>query len=117
MASRQGYRRGGVLGMVVVSVLALALAAVSPPAHGASVVGAAPTTVPSRPVAYARVAVVRVLAYYIGTGSDGVPIPEQQVPCAADGVLIGTTGDGLNPANYVLVPTDTVNPITPCLEV
>jgi serine/threonine protein phosphatase PrpC len=93
-------------------------------AHPTAPVHAAPTTrfaaAPERPpqgVAYARIALVRVLAYYNGTvSSDSAPIPWPS-PCAADGVLIGTTGDGLNSFDYVLLPTAAVNPITPCIGV
>ncbi|HEU5438225.1 MAG TPA: protein phosphatase 2C domain-containing protein [Ktedonobacterales bacterium] len=93
-------------------------------AHPTASVHAAPparfAATPERPpqgVAYARIALVRVLAYYNGTvSSDSAPIPWPS-PCAADGVLIGTTGDGLNSFDYVLLPTAAVNPITPCTGV
>ncbi len=68
---------------------------------------------PTEAVAYARIAVVRVLTYYYGKVNDGAPIFVSS-PCAADGALIGTTGSNLNSYNYVLTPTAAVNPITPC---
>jgi serine/threonine protein phosphatase PrpC len=69
---------------------------------------------PARSVAYARVALVRVLSYYAGTLSgDTTPIPWPN-PCIAEGALIGTTGSDLNSFSYVLLPTAAVNPLTPC---
>ena len=68
---------------------------------------------PTQAVAYARIAVVRVLTYYYGKVNDGAPIYVRN-PCAADGALVGTTGSNLNSYNYVLTPTSAVNPITPC---
>lgn len=72
----------------------------------------APTR-PPRQVAAARVALVRILSYYIGSTDTSGPIPVQTA-CAADGVLVGTTGSGLNSYDYVLVPTAAVSPVTPC---
>ena len=72
---------------------------------------------PSEAVAYARVAVVRVLVYYNGMlNNDPAPIPVLS-PCAADGVLVGTTGGNLNSFDYVLTPTSAVNPVKPCTGV
>src|SRR6516162_7194914 len=69
---------------------------------------------PPQSIAYARIAVVRVLAYYYGmVNKDPLPIPFSD-PCAADGVLVGTTGNNLNSFDYVLTPTAAVNPIKPC---
>ena len=69
---------------------------------------------PPQPIAYARIAVVRVLVYYNGMlNNDPSPIPFLD-PCAADGVLVGTTGNSLNSFDYVLTPTAAVNPIKPC---
>lgn len=69
---------------------------------------------PPQSVAAARVAIVRVLTYYYGTTTtSAAPIPVL-TPCAADGVLVGTTGANLNTANYVLTPTAAVNPLRPC---
>lgn len=98
--------------MVLLGVLALvAIAAQPAPAHAASAPAA---TRPPQAVAYARIALVRVLTYYNGTvKSDGVPIPVLS-PCASDGVLVGTTGSGLNTFSYVLTPTAAVNPFVPC---
>ncbi|MEO7002786.1 MAG: protein phosphatase 2C domain-containing protein [Ktedonobacterales bacterium] len=73
-------------------------------------------TTPTRPaqsVAYARIAVVRVLTYYYGRVSGSGPIPVLN-PCAADGILIGTTGANLNSYNYVLTPSAAVSPVIPC---
>ncbi|MGZ3601565.1 MAG: PP2C family protein-serine/threonine phosphatase [Ktedonobacterales bacterium] len=98
--------------MALLGVLALlAIAAQPVPARAASV---ATATRPPQSVAYSRIALVRVLTYYNGTvKSDNVPIPVLS-PCASDGVLVGTTGSGLNSFSYVLTPTAAVNPFTPC---
>ena len=65
-------------------------------------------------MAYARIALVRVLTYYNGSVSGvAVPTPSPS-PCASDGVLVGTTGNALNALNYVLTPTAAVSPTTPC---
>jgi serine/threonine protein phosphatase PrpC len=72
---------------------------------------------PPESIAYARIAVVRVLVYYNGMlNNDPSPIPFLD-PCAADGVLVGTTGNNLNSFDYVLTPTAAVNPIKPCAGV
>ncbi len=71
---------------------------------------------PSRPAqnaAYARVAVVRVLTSYYGATANAGLIPALS-QCAGTGVIVGTTGSGLNSYNYVLLPTALVNPINPC---
>ena len=77
---------------------------------------AAPAAAPSRPAenaAYARVAVVRVLTSYYGATANAGLIPALS-QCAGTGVIVGTTGSGLNSYNYVLLPTALVNPINPC---
>ncbi|MDE3229138.1 MAG: serine/threonine-protein phosphatase [Chloroflexota bacterium] len=82
---------------------------------GAVPVAAAPAS-PSRPteaVAYARVAVARVLSYYYGKTANSGPIPILS-PCIGDAALVGTTGVNLNSFNYALIPTALVNPIQPC---
>src|SRR5487761_2409285 len=81
---------------------------------GRAAPGVAPqATRPTEAVAYARVAVVRVLSYYYGVTSNSGPIPVLS-PCIGDGALIGTTGANLNSYSYALIPTTLVNPITPC---
>jgi len=70
-------------------------------------------TRPTEAVAYARVAVVRVLSYYYGKTASSAPIPVLS-PCVGDGALVGTTGANLNSFNYALIPTALVNPIQPC---
>ncbi|HEV8192313.1 MAG TPA: protein phosphatase 2C domain-containing protein [Ktedonobacterales bacterium] len=97
-----------VLGLVALAAWPLVI----PAAQAAPALASAPDR-PPQAVSYARIAVVRVLTYYTGSGRDGVPVPVLN-PCAADGVLVGTTGSGLNSYTYVLTPTDAVNPITPC---
>ncbi len=71
---------------------------------------------PPEPLAYARIAVARVLAYYYGKTSTSGPIPVLS-PCIGDAALVGTTGANLNSFTYALVPTALVNPIDPCQDV
>jgi len=98
-------------------VWGIALFSGAPLSVWAASAGMAQRATESRPpagVAYARIAVVRVLTYYDGTANgDAAPIPVL-TPCAADGVLVGTTGANLNSFDYVLTPTAAVNPISPC---
>ena len=68
---------------------------------------------PTEAVAYARIAVARVLTYYYGKTTTSGPIPVLS-PCIGDAALIGTTGANLNSYSYVLLPTALVNPIAPC---
>lgn len=72
----------------------------------------ADATRPTESVAYARIALVRVLSYYVGSSANSGPVPVQTA-CAADGVLVGASG-GINSFNYVLVPSAAVSPIVPC---
>lgn len=74
----------------------------------------AQSTRPTQAVAYARIALVRVLTYYDGSVSANDTPVTSPSPCASVGVLVGTTGKGLDPFNYVLTPTAAVNPTTPC---
>ena len=114
-------RRWGLLAVTLlclVGSVALVLPPTSPAlAHRQSpAVGPAPSR-PSQAVAYARIAVVRVLTYYNGAiSSDSAPVPWPS-PCAADGALVGTSGAGLNTFSYVLLPTAAVNPLVPCAGV
>ena len=98
---------------LVLGLIALAAWPIAIPTVQAAPALASASDRPPQAVSYARIAVVRVLTYYSGSGSDGVPVPVLN-PCAADGVLVGTTGSGLNSFSYVLTPTAAVNPITPC---
>lgn len=70
-------------------------------------------TRPTEAVAYARIAVARVLTYYYGKTTTSGPIPVLS-PCIGDAALIGTTGANLNSYSYVLLPTALANPINPC---
>ena len=111
MAAGIGFRRLGLAFMACAFALALGI-----PLLAGQPARAAESDRPLQSVAYAQVAVVRVLTYYYGVTSDvAAPVPVLS-PCASDGVLIGTTdssGD-LNTANYVLTPTAAVNPLSPC---
>ena len=118
MSSRRGHRRG-TLAVAALCLLGctLLMAALSAPARAArlsSTLLAIPAeSRPPQGVATARIAVVRVLTYYTGSSSSGALSPDP-TPCAADGVIVGTTGANLNSFTYVLTPTSAVNPITPC---
>ncbi|WIG58225.1 MAG: Protein serine/threonine phosphatase PrpC, regulation of stationary phase [Ktedonobacterales bacterium] len=116
-----GVWSGRQRGLLVVALL-LALGGVvafgalpaQPTVRAAGRVALATPARPAQAVAYARIAVVRVLTYYNGAiSSDTAPIPWPS-PCASDGALVGTTGTNLNSFNYVLTPTAAVNPIQPC---
>lgn len=118
MRLRSGDQRPLLVVVALCLLSALALLTATAPTAGAVPRSAlAAPTRPPQSVAYARIALVRLLAYYTGTvSSDPAPIPVLR-PCAADGVLVGTTGAGLNSFDYVLTPTAAVNPITPCAGV
>ena len=112
MAAGIGFRRAALIVMVC---MACALALAIPLASAPSAYAAEPDR-PLQSVAYAQVAVARVLTYYYGVSSNAAaPVPIL-APCASDGVLIGTTDSSgnLNTANYVLTPTAAVNPLSPC---
>lgn len=68
---------------------------------------------PPEPLAYARIAVARVLTYYYGKTLTSGPIPVLS-PCIGDAALVGTIGANLNSFTYALLPTALVNPIDPC---
>ena len=101
--------------LAVVALFAAVPLAVAPSAEAAPLAALpASETRPPEAVSRARVALVRVLTYYNGAAANSpLPIPVLS-PCAADGVLVGTTGSGLNSFDYVLVPTAAVSPLTPC---
>lgn len=117
MTSRSRERRGALAVAMLCLLGCVTLLVGAPLSVWAAPEQAARPAAESRPagaVAYARIAVVRVLTYYNGTASgDAAPIPVL-TPCAADGALVGTTGTGLNSFDYVLTPTAAVNPISPC---
>lgn len=124
--ARRGLRARMVVGlstlMAIMMLIVCSGALVAPPALAAPATtgrmrAASAASRPSQKVAYARIAVVRVLTYYDAfQANDSAPTPLTG-PCIADGVLVGTTGttgNPLNSFNYVLTPTAAVNPITPC---
>ena len=120
--TRRKVRLSGVvllaLASALLSLLGLAPLASAAPAQSAQSSQQAQQSIqtPTRPpqsVAFARVAVVRILTYYYGRVSGSGPIPVLN-PCAADGALIGTTGVNLNSYNYVLLPSAAVSPVAPC---
>ena len=102
----------GALAAVLLALLAT-LGATPALAAPAAATAAPSANRPTEAVAYARVAVVRVLSYYYGRTANSGPIPVLS-PCIGDGALIGTTGDNLNSYSYALIPTALVNPISPC---
>src|SRR5262249_35818218 len=122
MALRGGYRRGVpavaviYLGRITLLVAVLCLLA-------AATVVAAPLQPrmrsddarPTPAVAYARIALVRVLTYYDGkVGAGALPTPAPS-PCASDGVFVGTAGSEPNALqSFVLTPAAAINPMTPC---
>ncbi|HEY7974361.1 MAG TPA: hypothetical protein VID72_03400, partial [Ktedonobacterales bacterium] len=95
------------------AALLLALLAALAALGAAPAIAAPATSRPTEAVAYARIAVARVLTYYYGKTASSGPIPVLS-PCIGDGALIGTTGANLNSYSYVLIPTALVNPISPC---
>lgn len=119
MTSRSRDRRG-ILALLLMCLLLSSLVMLP----GIGRVEAAPLSIqranigldtrPTQAISLARIAVVRVLVYYIGMlNNDPAPIPVLS-PCAADGVLVGTIGTNLNSFSYVLTPTSAVNPVKPC---
>ena len=112
----QSMTRATELVLVGALALAVALLGAAGTAQAAPIRAAAFSAAPSRPAenaAYARVAVVRVLTSYYGATANAGLIPALS-QCAGTGVIVGTTGSGLNSYNYVLLPTALVNPINPC---
>ncbi len=120
---RVGARRAtrasvSALATLLLTLLAALVAApaFAAPAANASMTSAAlapQATRPTEAVAYARVAVARVLSYYYGKTADSGPIPVLS-PCIGDAALVGTTGANLNSYSYALIPTALINPISPC---
>ena len=110
---RMGACAARIAVLAVLLCLLLPQAIAAPLMPGAEGVGGAMSR-PTEAVAYARIALVRVLTYYDGSVSGGAVPTQSPSPCASDGVLIGTTGSALNALNYVLTPTAAVSPTTPC---
>ncbi|HEU0027536.1 MAG TPA: protein phosphatase 2C domain-containing protein [Ktedonobacterales bacterium] len=120
MRSGKSWGRGGTraagLALACALALVLALPGVAGTALAAPTSAAARADTPAHPplnVAYARVAVVRVLTSYYGATSGAGLIPALN-QCAGTGVIVGATGSNLNSFTYVLLPTALVNPINPC---
>ncbi|HEY7021773.1 MAG TPA: protein phosphatase 2C domain-containing protein [Ktedonobacterales bacterium] len=118
MTTSIGVRRGRGRGIAVMALASLAtiltlLGALAPsPAAAAPRVSQADSR-PTEGVAFARIAVARVLTTYYGTVGNSAPIPSLN-PCVAEGALIATTDGAQNSFNYVLLPTSAISPILPC---
>ncbi len=111
--AQRAARRGGGRRLASLATLGALLALLGVALGAAPVAAAAPPSRPTRSVAYARIAVARVLSYYYGKTASSGPIPILS-PCIGDAALVGTTGANLNSFTYALIPTALVNPIQPC---
>ena len=118
MTTSFGVRRGRGRWIAVMTLASLAtiltlLGAQAPSPAAAQGAGRADSAGPTEGVAFARIAVARVLTTYYGAVGNSAPIPSLN-PCVAEGALIATTDGAQNSFNYVLLPTSAISPILPC---
>jgi serine/threonine protein phosphatase PrpC len=114
MTRGRTFWQGSVRSMVVmVLVGAASVIGALAPSPAAARASRAAADRPAEGVAFARIAVARILTSYYGTVNNSAPIPALN-PCVAEGAFVGTSDGGKNSFNYVLLPTSAVSPILPC---
>jgi serine/threonine protein phosphatase PrpC len=118
MATSNGVQRGRRRWVAVIALAGLAsilggLGALTPSPAAAAPRGSQADSRPAEGIAFARIAVARVLTTYYGTVGNSAPIPSLN-PCVAEGAFVATTDGAQNSYNYVLLPTSAVSPILPC---
>src|SRR5215475_8355357 len=98
-----------VMALASLATILTLLGALAPSRAAAQGMGRADSAGPTEGVAFARIAVARVLTTYYGTIGNSAPIPSLN-PCVAEGALVATTDGAQNSFNYVLLPTSAVSP-------